>query len=122
MGASPRQTAEVISTIFVASGLNTLIQTSIGDRLPIIQGGSFTFLPPTFSIILNADLQSIEDDDERFRTTMQVLSGALLVVGLTQAVIGYTGIFVPLLKYITPVTVAPLITVIGLSLFNQGTF
>ena len=32
MGASGSQTAEVISSIFFISGINTLIQTSIGDR------------------------------------------------------------------------------------------
>ena len=32
MGANGDQTAEVISSIFFVSGINTLIQTSIGDR------------------------------------------------------------------------------------------
>ena len=32
MGANGSQTAEVISSIFFVSGINTLIQTSIGDR------------------------------------------------------------------------------------------
>jgi nucleobase transporter 1/2 len=86
-------------------------------RLPIVQGGSFNFLPPTFSIIFNAQLQAIEDEKERFETTMQVVSGALVVYGLVQAILGYSGAIVPLLKYITPVTIAPVITVIGLSLF-----
>jgi nucleobase transporter 1/2 len=90
------------------------------DRLPIVQGGSFNFLPPTFSIIFNAQLQTIEDDKERFETTMQVVSGALVVCGLVQAILGYSGAIVPLLKYITPVTIAPVITVIGLSLFDIG--
>ena len=32
MGANGDQTAEVISSIFFVSGINTLVQTSIGDR------------------------------------------------------------------------------------------
>lgn len=32
MGANGSQTAEVISSIFFVSGINTLVQTSIGDR------------------------------------------------------------------------------------------
>lgn len=40
-------------SIFFASGLNTLLQTTWGDRLPIIQGGSFSFLTPAFAIIGN---------------------------------------------------------------------
>lgn len=52
MGGTPTDTAEVIATILFVSGLNTLLQTTFGDRLPIIQGGSFAFLGPTFGIIL----------------------------------------------------------------------
>jgi hypothetical protein len=40
-------------SIFFASGLNTLLQTTWGDRLPIVQGGSFSFLTPAFAIIAN---------------------------------------------------------------------
>ena len=39
MGGTPTQKAEVICTIFFVSGCNTLLQTTIGDRLPIVQGG-----------------------------------------------------------------------------------
>lgn len=84
MGASQEQTAEVIATCFLVAGLNTLIQTTIGDRLPIVQGGSFAYLPATFSIIFNPTLQAIKDDDERFLTTMQVIQGAIIVVGILQ--------------------------------------
>jgi nucleobase transporter 1/2 len=48
----PEQLALMISTIFFASGICTLIQQSpLGNRLPIIQGGTFSFLGPTFAII-----------------------------------------------------------------------
>lgn len=42
-----------VCSIFFASGINTLLQTTWGDRLPIIQGGSFSFLTPAFAIISN---------------------------------------------------------------------
>ena len=46
------QLALLISTIFFTSGLCTLIQQSpLGNRLPVIQGGTFSFLGPTFAII-----------------------------------------------------------------------
>jgi len=44
--------------LFVA-GINTLIQTLFGTRLPAVIGGSFTFVPTTISIIL----ASRYDDD-----------------------------------------------------------
>jgi hypothetical protein len=40
----PADLANVICTIFFVSGLITLAQTFFGDRLPIIQGGSFAYL------------------------------------------------------------------------------
>jgi len=41
------QLALLIATIFFTSGICTLIQQSpLGNRLPVIQGGTFSFLPP----------------------------------------------------------------------------
>ena len=41
----------IISTIFFVSGIVTLIQSTLGVRLPIIQGGTFTFIPPALAIL-----------------------------------------------------------------------
>ncbi|KAJ7386674.1 hypothetical protein OS493_006682 [Desmophyllum pertusum] len=43
--------SEVLSTIFFVSGLVTLLQSTFGVRLPIVQGGTFSFLTPTFAIL-----------------------------------------------------------------------
>ncbi len=52
MGLPPEELALMISTIFFTSGLCTLIQQSpLGNKLPVIQGGTFSFLGPTFAII-----------------------------------------------------------------------
>jgi nucleobase transporter 1/2 len=51
---------------------------------------------------------------------MRVLQGAVIVVGIVQVVVGYTGLFCPILKYIGPVTIAPVVSVIGLALFGIG--
>jgi nucleobase transporter 1/2 len=85
-----------------------------------VQGGSFGYLPPTFSVIFNPSLQAIVGDNERFLETMQVLSGAILVVGIVQMALGYSGAIVPILKYLSPVTIAPIITAIGLGLYSVG--
>ena len=119
MGATGKQTAEVISSIFFVSGLNTFIQTTIGDRLPIVQGGSFSYLPATFSIIFNPELQGLPDE-ERFEMTMRTIQGAVLVAGAIQFVIGYTGIATAVLRFISPVAIAPVIASIGLGLYGVG--
>lgn len=120
MGADLNETAQLISTIFFISGINTLIQTTIGDRLPIVQGGSFSFLPATFTIIGNQSLLDIQDPSERFRETIQVIQGAIIIVGIVQMGVGYLGLVTPMLRYISPVTIAPVIAAIGLGLYGVG--
>lgn len=48
---NPLATSEIIGTIFFISGICTLLQTTFGNRLPIVQGGTFSFLTPTFAIL-----------------------------------------------------------------------
>ncbi|MDX1659595.1 MAG: solute carrier family 23 protein, partial [Nitriliruptorales bacterium] len=45
------QIAILISSVFIASGIATILQVTIGTRLPIVQGVSFAFLGPFFAII-----------------------------------------------------------------------
>jgi len=118
MGASPDQTAKTVSSIFFVSGINTFIQTTIGDRLPIVQGGSFSYLAATFAIIFNPELQAIEDGEERFEVTMRTIQGAIIISGVLQFFIGYTGLATLILRFISPVTIAPVITAIGLGLYG----
>lgn len=43
--------ARVIQTILFMSGINTLLQTLIGTRLPTVMGVSFAYVLPVLSII-----------------------------------------------------------------------
>jgi nucleobase transporter 1/2 len=119
-GGSGAQTAQVISTCFFVSGINTLIQTTIGSRLPVVQGGSFAYLPPVFQIIAYPDLQAIEDDSQRFEETFRTIQGAIIVAGLVQIAIGYTGVISSILRFISPLTIAPVVAAVGLGLYNVG--
>jgi solute carrier family 23 (nucleobase transporter), member 1 len=49
---------------------------------------------------------------------MRTIQGAILVSGIVQSLLGYSGVMVPLFQYISPVTITGVITVIGLSLYN----
>jgi len=53
--------AEVIQTLLFVAGLNTLLQTTFGTRLPAVIGGSYTFVPTTISIILAGRYSDILD-------------------------------------------------------------
>ena len=88
--------------------------------MPIVQGGSFSYLPATFQIIYANELQDIADDNERFERTMRTIQGAIIIVGCVQLFIGYTGMATVALRYISPVTIAPVIAAIGLGLYGVG--
>lgn len=43
----------MVQTLLFVAGINTLLQTLFGSRLPAVIGGSYTFVAPTISIILS---------------------------------------------------------------------
>ncbi|KAL0545664.1 hypothetical protein IC582_015554 [Cucumis melo] len=51
MGGSPADKARVIQTLLFTAGLNTLLQTALGSRLPTVMRSSFVFILPVLSII-----------------------------------------------------------------------
>ena len=124
----------IISTIFFVSGIVTLLQSVIGCRLPIIQGGTFTFVAPTLAILSLESKWSRpcpdftddtlwdnireEERQELWQERMREVQGAICVASIVQLVIGYTGLLGGLLRFIPPLTIAPAVTMIGLSLFD----
>ncbi len=110
------QQALIISTVFFCMGIATLIQQSpIGNRLPIIQGSSFSFLPPTFAIIGLVSAQHLG-----WEIMIQQVAIAIMVASLFEIVLGYSGLMGYIKRAISPVVIAPTITMIGLSLFALG--
>ena len=67
----------LIGTMFFVSGVTTLLQTTFGNRLPLVQGGTFSFLTPAFAICGMAGLaeyQSFPPGNFRkwFRRSLQL--------------------------------------------------
>eukprot|EP00057_Strongylocentrotus_purpuratus_P030948 XP_783160.3 PREDICTED: solute carrier family 23 member 1-like [Strongylocentrotus purpuratus] len=126
--------AQLISTVFVVSGIQTFLQATFGSRLPIVQGPSFAFILPVFSLMNlrgecpagvgaypenTTNLTEIQEESRlEFRDRMQELQGAVLIASLYEMFVGFTGITSLVLKFIGPLTIAPTIALIGLSLFN----
>ena len=115
IAGDPQKIGWLIGTMFFVSGIATLLQTTIGNRLPIVQGGTFSFLTPAMAICGMASLA-----DAGFEVRMQHIQGAVIVGGIVQMVIGYSGLIGKLLRYVGPVTIAPTIALIGLALFPFG--
>ncbi len=122
----------LIGTMFFVSGLTTLMQTTFGNRLPIVQGGTFSFLGPTIAICtmaalndqtLGAEIAAMnlgEDAPKIWHLRLQHVQGAIIVGGVVEAILGYSGLVGKLLRFIGPITIAPTIALIGLALFKFG--
>ncbi len=113
--SDPVQVGWLIGTMFFVSGLTTLLQTTLGNRLPIVQGGTFSFLAPTIAICGMAALA-----DSGWQVRMQHGQGAIILGAVVEIVVGYSGLTGRLLRFIGPVTMAPTIALIGLALFKLG--
>ncbi len=105
----------LIGTMFLVSGIATLLQTTLGNRLPIVQGGSFAFLGPAFAICGMAELS-----DAGWQVRMQHLQGAIIIGALAEIGFGYLGLVGRLVRFISPIVIAPTVALIGLSLFEIG--
>jgi len=51
----------VVQTLLFVEGINTLLQTLFGTRLPTVVGGSYAFMVPVISIIRDPSFAMIED-------------------------------------------------------------
>ncbi|KAG7020789.1 Nucleobase-ascorbate transporter 12, partial [Cucurbita argyrosperma subsp. argyrosperma] len=104
-------TSNVVSTVLFVSGITTLLHTSFGSRLPLIQGPSLVFLAPALAIINSTEFQGLNGNE---------LQGAIIIASAFQALLGYSGLMSLLLRLIHPVVVAPTIAAVGLSFYSYG--
>ena len=131
--------SELISTIIFVSGLATVMQTTVGVRLPIIQSVSYTFITPIFVVmsletskcpynhvgsgaynITQLPLKGSPGHKAYWHSNLAELQGSLMVASVVQLIIGFTGLIGLLMRFIGPLTIAPTITLIGCSLFGAA--
>lgn len=118
MGGSHDDTSRVVSTVLFVSGMTTLLHTSFGSRLPLIQGPSFVFLAPALAIINSPEFVGLNGNN--FKHIMKELQGAIIIASAFQTILGYSGLMTILLRLINPVVVAPTIAAVGLSFYSYG--
>ncbi|KAI5098065.1 hypothetical protein C0J45_11792, partial [Silurus meridionalis] len=124
--------SHLISTMFFVSGICTLLQVTLGIRLPILQGGTFTLLAPTTSLLSmpdwvcpawtqNATLVNTSSPEfiQVWQSRIQVIQGSIMVGSLFQVLVGFSGLIGLFMRFIGPLTIAPTISLIGLSLFDS---
>ncbi|PKU66640.1 Nucleobase-ascorbate transporter 3 [Dendrobium catenatum] len=120
MGGSHGDKARVIQTSLFMSGINTLLQTFIGTRLPTVMSASFAYLIPVTSIIKDFSFRTFEDERQRFVHTMRAIQGALIVSSFVNIIIGYSKAWGNFSKFFSPIVIVPTVCLVGLGLFEQG--
>jgi len=133
-------TGILISSVMLCSGIATLLQSTLGCRLPIIQGVSFSFLAAFFGIVAakqtssapdwstvisgEASVSALEPIIAQWQSTgaaaMCMIAGSIIVGGVIEAMIGFSGLMGMLRRYLSPVVVGPVIMLIGLALYQVG--
>lgn len=63
---------------------------------------------------------SPEDRTELWQLRMREISGAIAVSAIFQLVIGFTGFVGKLIKIISPLTIVPTVSLVGLTLFQHA--
>ncbi|XP_041370633.1 solute carrier family 23 member 1-like [Gigantopelta aegis] len=133
---SPIRNRLFSTTLFMA-GISTILQTYLGVRLPVFQGPSSSFIVPLLALRAdkawacdrvtadNTTYSLMAEDNSTMAITkfsqsekLQMLSGSLMVASLAEVIVGCTGMVGPLLRLIGPMTVAPTISLIGISLYK----
>ncbi|XP_072779389.1 solute carrier family 23 member 1 isoform X2 [Taeniopygia guttata] len=125
--------SHLISTIIFVSGICTLLQVLFGVRLPIIQGGTLTFLTPTLAMLSlpnwkcpawtnNATLVNTSSPEfiQVWQTRMREVQGTIIVTSCFQIFVGFSGLLGFLMRFIGPLTIAPTITLVALPLFESA--
>ncbi|KAL3524932.1 hypothetical protein ACH5RR_013304 [Cinchona calisaya] len=118
MGGSDKDTATVISTMLLVSGITTILNSFFGTRLPLVQGSSFVYLAPALAIMNSREYRNLTE--HRFRHIMREIQGAIIVGSIFQSILGFSGIMSFLLRLINPVVVAPTVAAVGLAFFSYG--
>ncbi|XP_075413850.1 solute carrier family 23 member 1-like [Tenrec ecaudatus] len=129
----PLTQSYLISTIFFVSGICTLLQVSLGVRLPILQGGTFAFVAPSLAMLslpawkcpdwtFNASLVNTSSPEftEEWQKRIRELQGAIMVASCVQMLVGFSGLIGFLMRFIGPLTIAPTISLVALPLFDSA--
>ncbi|XP_025019207.1 solute carrier family 23 member 3 [Python bivittatus] len=119
-----------------ACGISTAIQCTLGTRLPLVQAPSFEFLIP--AMVLTRQMAPVHQSKENSTEALEIcagpdcentrnkiqlfqeISGAVLVSGLVQMLLGVSGACGWIAHHCGPMVLAPSLSVIGLSAYKPA--
>uniref|UniRef100_A0A8C2ZSM1 Solute carrier family 23 member 1 n=1 Tax=Cyclopterus lumpus TaxID=8103 RepID=A0A8C2ZSM1_CYCLU len=116
--------SQLLNTTFFASGLITLLQVTFGVRLPILQGGTFALLTPSMAMLSMPEWRcpAWTQNASLVNTSSPLfieLQGSIMAASLLQILVGFSGLIGFLMRFVGPLTIAPTVSLIGLSLYDS---
>ncbi|KAE9609381.1 putative xanthine/uracil/vitamin C permease [Lupinus albus] len=120
MGGGNAEKAKMIQSLLFVSGINTLLQSWFGTRLPTVIAGSYTYIIPTISIVQATRYSAYTVPYERFTHTIRGIQGALIISSFFQIIMGFFGFWRNATRFFSPLSVAPYVTFTGLGLYSLG--
>ncbi|XP_072434436.1 solute carrier family 23 member 3 [Chiloscyllium punctatum] len=130
---------QFMATSLFASGISTLLQTTLGSRLPLVQAPSFEYLIPAITLVssptetnsshhngsdvalLCEGAQCPETDLtlRKWKSTLCEVRGAIVVSGILQVFLGFSGLQGLVFRHCGPMVLAPMLSIIGLSCYKE---
>ncbi|CAL4123300.1 unnamed protein product, partial [Meganyctiphanes norvegica] len=118
--------AHLTSMAFLMSGCTTLVQATIGSRLPVYQGGQLAVVLPLAALSQAVKYASTDGNMHTTNATIQECSPvvsevrtSIVISAIVQQLLGLTGLMSMLLPWITPLVIAPTVALIGFSLYEM---
>ncbi|KAM6071378.1 solute carrier family 23 member 3 [Chlamydotis macqueenii] len=131
-------TSELLARSLFACGISTVLQTTLGSRLPLVQIPSFEYLVPAMVLSSHLSLGATMDRNGTAvasacptphctitgsrAASLREVSGAVLVSGLVQLALGVSGMCGWVARRCGPMVLAPSLSVIGLSAYKEAAF
>ncbi|XP_059821975.1 solute carrier family 23 member 3-like [Hypanus sabinus] len=126
---------QFMATSLFSTGVCTLLQTTLGNRLPLVQAPSFEYLIPAMILIshpMEASVTHYNGTDlvfscpgtqcpetefglQTWRSALSEVRGAVVVSGIVQVLLGLSGIQGLFTQRCGPMVLAPMLSIIGLS-------
>ncbi|NXV16392.1 S23A3 protein, partial [Cepphus grylle] len=136
--------SELLARSLFACGISTVLQTTLGSRLPLVQIPSFEYLVPAMVLGSHLSLTSTCITSlcnslpgtavasacpaphctvaGSWAASLREVSGAVLVSGLVQLVLGVSGVCGWAAQRCGPMVLAPSLSIIGLSAYKEAAF
>ncbi|KAK4751422.1 hypothetical protein SAY87_004904 [Trapa incisa] len=83
-------------------------------------GASLAFYRPVLSIIHAYEHKTFHTKQDRFKYTMRTIQGSLMISSLINIILGFSQLRGKFTRLFTPVTIVPVVSVVGLGLFLRG--